>query len=98
MPWLANHTPDLILFITNHKKAGGVPFDFALPAERSTPKIAVSHFGNDPPIHHSRKDLHYAHAILDLHRMLGLVWSYVEHRKSRRGRQFRKGNRHSCLP
>ena len=49
------------------------------------PKIAVSRFGNDPSNHHSPKDLGDAHTNSDLHRVIAYKWSYVEHRKVRRG-------------
>jgi hypothetical protein len=35
-----------------------------------SPKIAVSHFGNDPSNHHSPKALQIAHTNLNLHRVL----------------------------
>jgi hypothetical protein len=85
-------------------KGAGVevaPLKSFVSASRPYPqaqKIAVSHFGNDPSNHHFRNDLRNAHTILDLHRVLALKWSYVQHRKSRRRKQFRNGNRHSCLP
>jgi hypothetical protein len=52
----------------------------------------------DCPFQPHSKDLHYAHRIAPLHRVLVWKWSYVERRKSRRSKQFRDGNLHSCLP